>query len=153
MTSEERRLKRDFDHNWHVAINQFNLNSDKFRHWMYEAKTLSQEVSRLKSLFTMEREGKLKKIHKQCSMSQSEEIPENYLKCCLGIKCQECPELIALNKMEKVTPEQIDEAKAWTCAVHIVSKGGDIAGEGYLLTVDDRMFWDNVYKSLSQTDA
>jgi hypothetical protein len=46
----------------------------------------------------------------------------------------------------------VDTAKAWTCAAHIVSTGGDTMNEGFLLRVDDRMFWDNVYSSLAQTD-
>lgn len=150
MTLEERKSKRDLDLNWHKAINNFNipLIGEEFRKWMYEAKTLFQEVPRLKLLFAMEREGKLKKVHKQCSLSPAEPIAENYLTCCLGVKCCECPELKALDKIEKATLEQIDEIKAWTCSTHIVSQGGDPAGEGYILTVDDRMFWDNVYKSM-----
>ena len=53
-----------------------------------------------------------------------------------------------------VEPGEIDAAKAWTCAAHIVSSGGDPLKEGYLLTVDDRMFWDNVYTNMSaQGDA
>lgn len=40
-------------------------------------------------------------------------------------------------------------AKAWTCAAHIVSSGGDVLREGYLLTVDDRMYWDKVYENLA----
>ena len=31
----------------------------------------------------------------------------------------------------------------------IVSQGGDVAGEGYILTTDDRMFWDRVYASMA----
>lgn len=46
--------------------------------------------------------------------------------------------------------EDKDLAKAWTCAGHIVTEGGDTANEGFVLTVDDRMYWDNVYHSLSQ---
>jgi hypothetical protein len=33
---------------------------------------------------------------------------------------------------------------------HIVSTGGDTMNEGFLLRVDDRMFWDNVHASLAQ---
>jgi len=28
--------------------------------------------------------------------------------------------------------------------------GGDVAGEGFITTVDDRMYWGNVYESLSR---
>jgi hypothetical protein len=47
------------------------------------------------------------------------------------------------------TDEERDEAKAWTCATHIISKGGDIAGEGFILTTDDRMYWDRLHASLA----
>jgi hypothetical protein len=74
---------------------------------------------------------------------------ENHLSCCLGVKCRECPELQALDAIEG-TPEQIDEAKAWTCVAHIAFSGGDVMREGYLLTVDDRMYWSRLYENLSQ---
>jgi hypothetical protein len=51
--------------------------------------------------------------------------------------------------MERVTPEDIDIAKAWTCAAHIVSEGGDRMNEGYIVTVSDRMYWDRVCENLS----
>ena len=84
-------------------------------------------------------------------MSPTVPVPENRLSCCLGVECRKCPELLALEKAS-LTPEQIDVAKAWTCVGHIASQGGDPMKKGYLLTVGDRMFWDNVYESLSQTD-
>ena len=51
---------------------------------------------------------------------------------------------------DKMTPDQKDEAMAFTCIAHILSKGGDPAREGYILTVDDRMYWDNVYSSMAE---
>ncbi|NBU79139.1 MAG: hypothetical protein EBS50_08700 [Sphingomonadaceae bacterium] len=62
----------------------------------------------------------------------------------------EVPRMVMLEKIARCTPDDIDTAKAWTCAAHIVSEGGDIMNEGYLLRVDDRMFWDNLYASLAQ---
>ena len=109
---------------------------------MYEAKTMADEVPRLVLLFKREREGRNPSVHQQCSRSQPVPVVDNHLSCCLGVKCRECPELLAIEKMEKSTPEEIDTAKAWTCAAHIVSEGGDPAGERYLMTVDDRMFWE-----------
>jgi hypothetical protein len=97
----------------------------------------------------LEREGKMPQQHKQCSESDPVPVQDNHLTCCLGVECRKCPELLALEKAD-MPPPQIDVAKAWTCAAHIVSQGGDVAGEGYLLTTDDRMYWDNVYKSLAQ---
>ena len=148
------RLGHKISHEWHVAINKYNgdkFGKDTYASFMYEAKTLADEVPRLAVLFKMEREKKLPQIHKQCSMSAPEPIKENHLSCCLGKKCAECPFLLALDTA-KMEPEQIDTAKAWTCAAHIISKGGDVGGEGYLMTVDDRMYWDNVYSNLAMTD-
>ena len=140
-----------FTHRWHVAINRFNWPPEggrQFAHWMYEAKNAADEVPRLQRLFALERTGGLPKIHRQCSHSEPVPIRENELTCCLGVKCAACPELLAVQAMEG-SPEEIDTAKAWTCVGHILSKGGDPAGEGYILTTDDRMFWENVYSSLS----
>lgn len=149
-----KRLAYPLSHEWHVSINKHNdvKNGIEIKRWMYEAKTMADEVPRMVLLFKKERLGELRKSHKQYSMQQSEPILNSHLKCCLGVKCAECPELLALNNMERVTQEEIDTAKAWTCAAHIVSEGGDLMREGYLLDVSDRMYWDNVYENLSQGD-
>lgn len=96
----------------------------------------------------MEREGILPQEHQQCSRQDPEPIT-NRLTCCLGVVCAECPYLLALERAEGVPPEKIDEMKAWTCAAHILMSGGDRAGEGYILTTSDRMYWDRVYASLA----
>ena len=143
-----------FDHEWHVAINGFTngkIGSPDWPGFMYEAKTMASEVPRMVLVLRQEREGKMEKLHKQCSISPTEPIQDNHLTCCLGVECRKCPHLLALEKAA-LTPEQQDEAKAWTCAAHIVSKGGDVMKEGYLLTTGDRMFWDNVYESLTQPE-
>jgi hypothetical protein len=147
-----KRLEEPLNHEWHVAINKHNegkMGAKDFKSWMYEAKTMADEVPRMVLLFARERLGELPRTHKQCSMTASVPIPVNNLKCCLGVKCAECPELLALDKIKLATPEDIDTAKAWTCAAHIVSEGGDVAREGYLLDVGDRMYWDNVYENLA----
>jgi len=137
-------MDRDHRHQWHVAINRHVWPKDgpvrdhESVKWMYEAKEMSAEVPRLTLLHKMERCGELPKIHRHCSRSEAEPVPDNHLTCCLGVKCRECPELLALDAME-APAEVIDEAKAWTCATHIAFKGGDFAREGYLLTVDDKM--------------
>lgn len=149
-----KRLDHTFRHEWHVAINRHHDQSKgkdrPWFSWMYEAKDMADEVPRIIKLFEMERTDQLTKTHKQCSMQPEVPVINNHLKCCLGVKCKECPELIALESMQRASPNDIDTAKAWTCVAHIVSKGGDITNEGYILTVDDRMYWDNVNKSLSQ---
>lgn len=152
------RTKYPLNHEWHVAVNR---HGDDWRkagnewgamRFMYEAKKMADEVPRMVMLFKAEREKTLPQTHKQCSMQDAVPVKDNHLSCCLGVKARECPHLLALEKIERVTPDDVDEAKAWTCAAHIVSRGGDTMGEGYMLRVDDRMFWDNVYSSLAQTD-
>lgn len=147
------RTDSRINHAWHVAINRFaeGKHGKDRPSWLYTAKEVADEVPRLAYLFERERTGNLPKIHKQCSCCAPVEVPENHLTCCLGKKCKECPFLLALEKAE-MPPEAIDKAKAWTCATHIVQNGGDMAGEGFLMTVDDRMYWDNVYESLASAN-
>jgi hypothetical protein len=147
------RLDSRFSHEWHVAINRFHKDKtgEGWNHFMYEAKTAADEVPRLAILFQRERLGKLPETHQQCSCCAPVPVPSNHLTCCLGTRCSTCPMLLALDQAQ-LSADQIDTAKAWTCAAHIISKGGDPAGEGYVLTVDDRMFWSNVYESLAAGD-
>ncbi len=148
------KAQRDMRQKWHEAVNRFNsdrMGTDKWRKWMYEAMHLFDEVPAMTRLHGLERRGELPKLTQHCSFSPVEPVPDNHLTCCLGVKCKACPELLALDQAE-LTPEQIDEAKAWTCAAHIASNGGDPALEGYLLTVDDRMFWESTYASLAAAD-
>ena len=148
------RTKYPLSHEWHVAVNRHQDERHKAgKDWgearfMYDGKTMADEVPRMVMLFRREREKALPAMHKQCSMTPAVPVKDNHLSCCLGVQCKECPELLALEKMQR-SPEEIDTAKAWTCAAHIVSKGGDMMNEGYLLTVDDRMYWDNVHASLA----
>ena len=145
---------RDLLYKWHVAINQFNNNgiAGTWQSWMYDAKNMINEIPRIAYWFGQERKGELPQIHQQCSHSEPEQIIDNHLSCCLGVKCKECPFLLALEKAE-VAPEQLDEMKAWTCAAHILSEKGKRMiddTEGYILTVDDKMYWERVYESLSR---
>jgi len=143
-----------FDHAWHVAINRFNdgkAGTGEWCSWMYSAKEAWSEAPRLALLFKNEREGTLAKFHQQCSHSAPEPVKDNHLACCLGVKCAACPHLAAI-EAANLTPEQKDEAKAWTCVGHILSSGGDPANEGFILTVDDRMFWDRTYANMSAFD-
>lgn len=150
------RTKYPLNHEWHVAVNRHGDDRRKEgKEWsamrfMYEAKTMADEVPRMVMLFRQERENALPQTHQQCSMQAPVPVKDNHLMCCQGVKTRECPHLLALEKIERCTPEDVDTAKAWTCATHIVSEGGDHTGEGYLLRVDDRMFWDNVHASLAQ---
>lgn len=150
------RTKYPLNHEWHVAINR---HADEWRkankewgdmRFMYEAKTMADEVPRMVMLFKAERKKALPQTHRQCSRQDPVPVKDNHLSCCLGVKARECQHLLALEKIERCTPDDLDEAKAWTCAAHIVSQGGDRMREGYMLRVDDRMYWDNVYASLAQ---
>lgn len=145
------RLPREADHPWHVAINAHStaIGYEKMR-WMYEAKSLAEEVPRLALLFKMEREKALAARHHQCSRDVAgQEVRDNHLTCCLGVECRTCPHLLALDAVARPDEER-DAMKAWTCAAHIISEGGDQAREGYITTEDDKMFWSNVYASLAE---
>lgn len=148
-------MSERYPYPWHWAVNRAmpTLGFDKAR-FMYDAIHASHELPRLALLFGMERQGKLPDAHQQCSLSAPQEVKANRLTCCLGVRCAECPFLLALDSMatDKATPEEIDRAKAYTCVTHIAASGGDPAGEGYVLDVSDRMFWDNVHASLATAD-
>jgi hypothetical protein len=142
------RLTYQMSQEWHVTINRHNEFGMRVG-WMYDALKMAGEVPRMAELLRLERRGELPNEHRQCSMSPVEPIPDNHLRCCLGMRCAKCPQLRALESMERVTPEDIDVAKAWTCAAHIAHEGGDMMNEGYIVTVGDRMFWDRVCENLS----
>jgi len=151
------RLDHKVDHAWHVALNAANFSNgmDSFRHWMYHGKQLADEVPRLIYLFKSERTEGLATTHRQCSHSHPEPIQDNHLTCCLGVECRTCDHLLALEKAE-LTPEQIDECKAWTCAAHILTECGAHpnqydTSEGFIQTTGDRMYWERVYASLAQS--
>jgi hypothetical protein len=150
------RLKYPLSHEWHVAVNRHqDARLDAGQEWsearfMYDGLKMADEVPRMVMLFRQERENALPQTHKQCSMQAPVPVKDNHLTCCKGVKTRECPHLLALEKIARCTPADVDTAKAWTCAAHIVSTGGDRMNEGFLLRVDDRMFWDNVHASLAQ---
>lgn len=153
MSATERARIEKMSHEWHVAINKHHYPVDRAidierSAFMYAAKDAASEVYRLPLLFKMQREDTLPKVHRQCSHSEPVSVVKNELTCCLGVKCAACPQLMALDAM-KAAPEDIDVAKAWTCVAHILAEGGDMAGEGFILTTDDRMYWNNVYASLA----
>lgn len=156
------RPKDEIQHEWHVAINQYHYGENfvkinKPQSWMYDAKNIADEVPRLSHLFRNERLGKLPKVHRQCSQSKPEEVIDNHLSCCLGVKCKECPYLLAL-EATNVSRERVDEIKAWTCVTHILTEKAKNpnsidTSEGFILTTDDKMFWENLYSSLSFQDS
>lgn len=137
---------------WHEAINAANRGNGFALSYMYDGKALALEIPRLTLLFQLERTGALPGSHQQCSHATAEPVIDNHLTCCLHVACRACPALLALDAAA-MTDEQRDTAKAWTCAAHILmTKGLEHAvdtSEGFILTTDDRMFWDRVYMSLS----
>ena len=150
------RLGYPLDHEWHRCCYAANgLPEGSAFSYMYDAAQMADEVPRMAMLFKEERNKALPTSHVQCLSCdpQGVPIPDNHLTCCKGVKCSECPALLALDAMRNVTPERIDEAKAWTCAAHIMSTGGDVAREGYLLTNGDRMHWDRVYANLADEEV
>lgn len=150
--NDDWRERWRMDHEWHVAINAYTfpnlIGKADYPSFMYEAKSAKDEIRRLPYLFKMEREGNLPTEHQQCSRKAPVPIPKNELTCCLGVKCASCLHLKAL-EAAKITPEQLDQAKAWTCVTHVLMSGGDHAKEGYILTTSDRMYWENVYQSMA----
>lgn len=154
----------DFIGRWHVVINAHNypvlpagekFDYERYKAWMYDAKQMADEIPRLSRLFGMERRGELPALHRQCSRSPLEPVVDNHLTCCLGVECRKCEALLALER-GNLKPDEVDECKAWTCAAHILSEKGKRMiddSEGYVLTTDDRMFWQNVYNSLAQADS
>lgn len=137
-------------HQWHTAVNQFSLSTiGEWPGFMYHGKQLANELPRLTLLFQLERTGQLPKIHRQCSRSEPVEVVDNHLTCCLGVACRDCPYLKAL-EVQGIEPEVIDQMKAFTCAAHVLENINQVdASEGFILTTDDQMYWQNVYESLA----
>lgn len=145
--------KDRIDHEWRVAINKFSYTEwqagREWPHWMYQAKAAALEVPRLALLFQKERTGNLCVTFRRFNCcGDGKHVVDNHLTCCLGEKCRECPFLDALDKAE-MSEESRDWIKAWTCAGHILSTGGDMMNEGFIHTVYDRMFWDSVHSLAS----
>lgn len=146
-------------HEWHVQINRHHdgkMGTPDWNGWMYLAKTMADEVPRMAMLHGMERRGEMAKTHVQCHNKACDNtpqpVPDNHLRCGLGVECRKCPHLLALDGA-RLTPKQIDEAKAWTCAAHMLrTPDWHDDGEGWLTTVDDRMYWDRVYQNIAGSD-
>jgi len=152
-------LTRDVGQVWHEW---FNGEKDHDR-TKYAFKEMLLELARLPKLFKAQREGTLPKTHQQCSLSAPVAIG-NRLTCCMGVNVAECPILKSLesyftNRREHykgITDEEMDGVKAATCCQHILREsnmGRKVlfdTSEGYILTESDRMYWDNVYESMSR---
>lgn len=105
---------------WHGALNGKDIR-DHAPHWMYTAKMVSDEVPRMILLFEQERKG-LPTSYKMCGHDPRPATPllDNHLRCALGKQCRKCPFLARIEAQEGMTNEAKDEAKAWTCATHVL---------------------------------
>ena len=149
------KVNSDFNHSWHVALNRNVIDRGHWPdwHWMYGAKLMAQELPRLVALFQQERLGLLPQTHRQCSHSPGAPVEDNHLTCCLGKDCRTCPMLQVFDG--HLTDMELDTARAWTCATHIVQECARRhvdTSEGYILTVDDRMFWDTTYRYMAMSE-
>lgn len=134
------------DNAWHSAIGLFADSKEfpleassgdrgKARAWprmMYAAKQLSDEVPRMILLFEYERKG-LADSFKMCAHdpAPATPLPDNHLTCHLGVECRKCPYLAAI-EAASMPNEAKDEAKAWTCATHILTERPDDYIEEYI---------------------
>jgi hypothetical protein len=110
---------------WHGVINRFQDGlrqaGKPWEGWLYTAMMVSDEVPRMILLFEQERRG-LATSWKMCGNDPSppEQLPDNHLRCHLDQQCRKCPYLQAIEAAPNMTSEAKDEAKAWTCATHIL---------------------------------
>jgi hypothetical protein len=171
---EAYKRRTGIDHVFHTWINrrqdERRAAGEPWERSLYEWKTAMQERRRLVIWLRKARTGDLPTEHKQCSHSPSEPIPTNRLVCARGVDVTECPILRNLydefarrpNHYES-TPDDADEVAADVCAWHIFTgtigyedrKGTHShldTSEGYVQHEGDRMFWSNVYQSLSMSD-
>lgn len=124
------------DGGWHSAIGKFNDERRKaglpWSRMMYAAKQLSDEVPRMILLFEYERKG-LADSFKMCAHdpAPATPLPDNQLTCHLGVECRKCPYLAAIESAT-MPNEAKDEAKAWTCATHILTERPDDYIEEYI---------------------
>ena len=105
---------------WHGALNGQGI-GNQAPHWMYTAKMVADEVPRMILLFEHERRG-LATHYKACAHDPrpATPLPDNHLRCELGKECRKCPFLARIEAQAGMTNEAKDEAKAWTCATHIL---------------------------------
>lgn len=136
---------------WHHALNGSGIH-DQAPHWMYTAKMVSDEVPRMILLFEQERKG-LPQSYKMCGHDPrpATPLPDNHLRCALGKECRKCPFLARIEAQDGMTNEAKDEAKAWTCATHILLENRpDVYMESMLRDKSDDAFDQIMFASLSE---
>jgi hypothetical protein len=111
---------------WHRACNAEGnrqyAQGGKWPRVMYNALKISDEVPRMTMLFKLEREHAMPSSFKLCAHDPrpATPLPDNHLRCALGVECRRCEYLAAIDRSDSMTPEAKDEAKAWTCATHFL---------------------------------
>lgn len=146
---------------WHGAINKFSdsdffewkdkSRSRDFPWMMYLAKKVSDEVPRMILLFENERRG-LATHFKMCGHEPGPGVPlpDNHLRCALSKECRKCPYLAAIEAEPSMTDEAKDEAKAWTCATHILTESENVRYvEEFIYDKSDIAFHDRMARSLA----
>ena len=143
-------------HEWHVAVNAYSdverESGRSWPGWMYTAMMVSDEVPRMILLFENERRNGLPGAYKMCAHDPSPAIPppDNHLRCALNVECRKCPHLAAIEGQEHMTPQAKDEAKAWTCATHILLESKiDSYLEQFLRDKSDDAFDNQLMRSFS----
>jgi hypothetical protein len=114
---------------------------------------ISDEVPRMILLFEYERTGRLGNSYKMCRHDPrpATPLPDNHLYCALGKQCRKCPFLARIDSSERMTPEAKDEAKAWTCATHVLLESKtDSYMETILRDKSDDAFEHRLVSSLSE---
>lgn len=149
----------------HVFINQRQEEradeGKPFEHSFYDFKAMIGEFMRLPYWLKLAFTGKLPKVHKQCSVSSEEEIEDNRLICALGKDVTSCPILKSyLKNPAGGNRRYVDMATI--CCWHIYTndigfKDGQErqtpridTSEGYVQDGSDRMFWRQVYQSMTE---
>lgn len=126
---------------WHGALNGKDIR-DHAPHWMYTAKMIADEVPRMILLFEQERRG-MPSSYKMCGHDPrpATPLPDNHLYCSLGKQCRKCPFLARIEANSAMTNEAKDEAKAWTCATHVLLENKpDVYMESILRDKSDDAF-------------
>lgn len=135
---------------WHGALNGEGI-GNQAPHWMYTAKMIADEVPRMILLFERERKG-LPSSYKMCGHDPrpATPLPDNHLYCSLGKQCRKCPFLARIEANAAMTNEAKDEAKAWTCATHVLlERKPEDYMESILRDKSDDAFDDRLARSLS----
>lgn len=176
----EAKVEQSLDHLWHVWINKYQdarrSGGEDRAHSLYEFKSMLDFLRYGDQVIGKAFEGRLEKVHQQCSHSLPVPILNNVLKCALGTEVTSCPILLSLKatfeaERDRVYPFNGEQAyphvpseavyvlMARTCAWHILKEATSMkegfvidTTEGYVMDTSDRMFWSNVYESLSRGD-